>query len=205
MGLVAQEELPLLLQQQVDGAGVQGVVDPVAVGGAAHQAAGHQLVHVVVDGVPGQAEADGQLLTVGAVVAQIAQDVEPGSVPQQVEGFVNVVPDGGLTAEHGQQLLPQNPAVDADAAVGAVGGQAGIHTEYKGPQQVLPPGGGNQMGGLRQITGASGGLDIPAQHAGQGSQGVPLPLQGLQNCRQRRSRFFDQLPAAAEDVQDGDL
>ena len=109
-GTLSVHELAQMLQ-------VQGVIDPGAVYGAGHKAGIIELAHMMVDGVPGQAEVVRQFLAVGRVIPEVQQDLQPGPVRQQVESVAELG-HAALGIGHGaKQELPQNAAVNGHAAV----------------------------------------------------------------------------------------
>ena len=94
---------------------------------------------MVVNGIPGQAEAGRELLTIGLPVPQIAENVKPGPVSQKLDGVIYLVRRAPTGGQHGLQRLPENAAVHLHrtAALPRRHRQIGVHTEQKGPDCVL--------------------------------------------------------------------
>lgn len=87
--LSADQQLPLLVQQIGEVLPVRGVINTVSLHQAGNKPRIHQLAHMVVNGVAGQAEMVAQLLTVDRrMIPQITENVKPCLVPDDPDGVI---------------------------------------------------------------------------------------------------------------------
>ena len=96
---------------------------------------------MVVDGVPGQAKAFRELLTVGRALPEVAEDLKPGGVPQKVQALADMFPGAGrhlLLLPH--ELLHQS-AVENGAVRSCFEKQVGAGIDKQGADGILRAGG----------------------------------------------------------------
>ena len=201
-----KQKLPLAGQEAGDGFCVCPVVDTVAVYGAFDQVRRQKLGHMVMDGVPGQAEFRRQLLAVGIVAAQIAQNVEPGLVRQQADGLPDLRPGFLGRGQHGLQRAAQNAAIDLNGpAVRGCYCQQRVHTEDKGADDVAASAAGVQRGGAGDDSLRARFQDLLIEGRTAGFQQSRMSLQRCHHPAHQSQRLLKDILAPVEKLQHGHL
>ena len=147
---------------------------------------GQQLGHVVVDGIPGQTEFCRQLLAVGVVVPEIAQNLKPGLIRQQANGVVHIIlrTPGGVQSL--LDALTQDAAVYLHRSATLRGhGQVGVQAEEEGVNPVVLPAPAGQGGGLSQKLLRPFLKQLPGKGGAAGGHGLPVLLQEIQHRPQQ--------------------